>query len=226
MSDLSKIDTVAGIPIYAVSGTPRAFIFKAALAINADGSPNAYGPNNSGLDYTANGGDDSGSGDWWGGPTGSDNKPIVQTIYDPSPGLYVSGTALINSAFDEASPYRYIDSESIPFFVLPGKHSNQAKLGDVGLLYNETTGDNCYAIYGDVGPQDKLGECSIRLAQALGVKNLSPKDGGLASKTITYLVFYGSVGKWQPPNVWWKTANDLTSAWGGLSRLVSLSKGL
>jgi hypothetical protein len=220
MSDLSHIDTVNGIKIYSVAGTPLAFVYQAGFTIDADGSPNCYGPDNSGLDWTANGG--TPGDDWWGGPVDSQGMPCIQKIYDPSPGFYVSGTALINSAFPEQSPYRYVDSESIPFFVLPGKHSNGAKLGDVGLVYNTKTGDSCYAVYADVGPTSKIGEGSIRLAEALKFTSANPKDGGTESKSVVFLVFPGSVGAWKPPSVWWDVANTLTHAWGGLERLQKI----
>ena len=223
MGDLTHIDQVAGVPIYAVAGPVKSFIYQAGLAIDADGSPNCYGPDNSGLDYTANGGTPGES--WWGGPTDSNGMPIVQKIYDPSPGFYVSATALVNPAFPEASPYRYLDSESIPFIVLPGQHANGAKLGDVALVYNTRTEDNCYAVYGDVGPTSKIGEGSMRLAEALKI-DFNPKSGGTESKTIVYLVFPGSVGAWKPPNVWFDVANTLAKSWGGLSRLHKIIKEL
>jgi hypothetical protein len=216
MSDLTKIDTVAGIGIYSTPGDPPAFLYKAGFAIDADGSPNCYGPDNDGLDWTANGG--TPGSDWWGGPTDSKGMPCIQKIYDPTPGFYVSGTALINPAYPEQSPYRYLDSESIPFFVLPGQHSNTAKLGDVGLVYNTRTGDNCYAVYGDVGPSGKIGEGSMRLAQALAI-DPDPKQGGTESRILVFVVFPGSVGAWKPPSVWFDAANTLFYAWGGLDRL-------
>ena len=223
MGDLSHIDQVAGVPIYSVTGPVKSFIYKAGLAIDADGSPNCYGPDNSGLDYTANGG--TPGSDWWGGPVDSEGMPCIQKVYDPSPGFYVSATALANPAYPEASPYRYLDSESIPFIVLPGQHSNGAKLGDVALVYNTRTGDNCYAVYGDVGPTSKIGEGSMRLAEALKVSS-NPKSGGTESKSIVYLVFPGSVGAWKPPSVWFDAANTLFKSWGGLSRLSKIIKEL
>jgi hypothetical protein len=224
MSDLTQIDSVAGVTIYSVTGEPKAIVFKAGAAINADGAANCYGPNNSGIDYTANGGDDQG-GNWWGGPVGKDGKPLTQKIYDPYPGMYVCATAHFNPGYTEDSQYRYIDSAAIPFLVMPGNHSCGAKLGDVALVLNTATGDNCYAIYADVGPSAKIGEISMRLATALSIDN-NPKKGGTAAKRIVYLVFIGSVASWKPPKVWFDTANTLTEAWGGLSRLVTLSKQL
>lgn len=223
MSDLTKIDAVAGTSIYSVAGEVKSFVYKAGFAIDADGSPNCYGPSNNGLDWTANGG--TPGGDWWGGPTDSQGNPCLQKIYDPTPGFFVSGTSLANPAFPEQSPYRYLDSESIPFFVLPGKHNNGAKLGDVGLVLNTRTGDNCYAVYGENGPSDKIGEGSIRLAEALSIDH-NVKSGGTESRIVVFLVFPGSVGAWKPPSVWWDAANTLTKAWGGLSKLKEIAKDL
>ena len=225
---LTQIDSVAGVSIYSVSGEPidasqKSWVFKAGAMVNADGSPNCYGPNNSGIDYTANGG--TPGGNWWGGPTDSKGMPVIQKIYEPSPGMYVGGTALINPTFPESSQYRYVNSEEIPFFVMPGTHYTGAKTGDCGLVLNAATGDNCFAVFGDVGPKDKIGEISIRLATALNV-NPDPKKGGTSSKTIVYLLFPGSIGKWVPPNVWWDTANTMTQAWGGLARLKEIAKSL
>ena len=219
MSDLVKIDSVAGVSIYSTPGDPPAFLYRAAMTIDADGSPNCYGPNNSGLDYTANGGEIGEN--WWGGPTDDSGMPIIQKIYDPSPGMYVSGTAHINPAHPEASPYRYLNSEHIPFIVLPGQHSNKAELGDAAFVYDELTGENCYAIYGDVGPSSKIGEGSIRLAEALKI-NADPKTGGTEARHIIYVVFPGSIGTWELPHVWTDIADTLFKRWGGLNRLEQL----
>jgi hypothetical protein len=52
-----------------------AVLFSAGMQIDADGAPNAYGPNNTGLDYTAN----AKNGDnWVGVATDSSGKPVVQ----------------------------------------------------------------------------------------------------------------------------------------------------
>jgi hypothetical protein len=86
-----------------------------------------------------------------------------------------------------------------------------------------STGDNCYCIWADTGPSSKIGEGSIRLAQALKI-NSNPKSGGTSSKIVAYLLFRGSLGKWVPPKEWFSLANSLTKEWGGLSRLKKLLK--
>lgn len=223
MSELNEIDYVADVTIYRVSGDPPAILFKAGMTIDADGAPNCYGPNNSGIDYTANGGDDQGGDDWWGGPTDSKGKPIKQKIYEPFPGMYVSATSHCDPRFTNDSQYRYTDSRCIPFMVMPGNHSNGAKCGDVCLCLNTQTGDNCYGIYADVGPSSKIGEASMRMAEALKISS-DPKKGGTSSKIVAYLLFDGSLGKWAPPKDWFNLANKLTKEWGGLSRLKKLLK--
>lgn len=217
-SDLERIDSINGQPIYSVSGNPRSFIFKAGASIDADGSPTAYGPSDSGDDWTANAGS---PGNWWGLYCDKKGEPCVQKIYHPSPGWYVSTTALENSAFPPDNPDHWIDSKSIPFFVLPSGHACGARLGDVGLCFNTKSLDNCYGVYADVGPASHLGEISQRMAEALSI-NADPKTGGTEDKRVVYVVFPGSVGKWVYPEAWFDVANTLFKGWGGLSRLEKL----
>jgi hypothetical protein len=222
MSDeLTEIDAVAGIRIYSVASEPATFVYKAGLMIDADGSPRCYGPNNSGIDYTANGGVPGEN--WWGGPTDAQGWPLKQAIYDPCPGMYVCATSHYDPAYPESSQYRYIDSERIPFIVLPRNHANGAKRGDVCLCLNTRSADNCYGIFGDTGPENKIGEASMRMASALKINN-SPKSGGTEDRIIAYLVFPNSVGRWVPPSDWFDVANALTHAWGGLSRLKKIAQ--
>jgi hypothetical protein len=229
---LTEIDGVAGILIYSVGGEPidaaqKSFIYRAGLMIDCDGAPNAYGPQNTGIDYTANGGNPTSGapGAWWGGPVDKHNKAIPQKIYEPFPGFYVSGTSLINPAYPQDSQYRYIDASAIPFIVLPGGHQNGAKLGDVCLCYNLVTGDNCYGVFADTGPSSKIGEASMRMASTLGIPS-DPKKGGTENKSVVYLVFPSSVGSWKPPHIWWDIANTMVSAWGGIARLKEIAKSL
>jgi Fungal chitosanase of glycosyl hydrolase group 75 len=223
MSELTKIGSVSGISIYSVSGHPASVLFQAGLAINADGAPTAYGPEGTvPLDYLANAGS---QGNWWGIACDCFGKPYLQTVYHRAPGYYVSTTAHINPHFPAENPDRYMDSTTIPFFVLPGGKSFGAKLGDVGLLYNTKTGDNMYAIYADIGPQNKIGETSIRAANCLKI-NSNPKNGGTNAKIVCYLIFPGSIGKWIPPDQWFHKANTLMKQWGGLSRLETLAAQL
>lgn len=83
---------------------------------------------------------------------------------------------------------RSLDPTVTPFYVLPNgfaaKH-DEVRKGDVAAVFYQ--GKVAYAIYGDAGPRDKLGEGSIALARALGIPS-SPRGGGTGSGVI-YVVF-------------------------------------
>lgn len=71
-----------------------AFFFKAGMAINADGAPDAYHPDDIGTDALANAGH---PGNWWALVTHNGKRsgnPIVQKAGDPNPGYYIAMTAL------------------------------------------------------------------------------------------------------------------------------------
>jgi len=180
--------TVQTFNVY-LHNSSGAILFKAKMAIDADGSPQAYGPNNSGLDYTANAGS---PGNWWGVVTDNNGNPIIQGSGDPFPGMYVSTTSLVNSAYSSTNPLRYVNSETVPFFVLPSAVSSLGIVkGDIAFVYNTVTKKACYAIYADAGPSGNLGEGSIYLANKLGV-NSNPRNGGTSSGIIDYIIFPNS----------------------------------
>jgi hypothetical protein len=187
--DLTLITTIESFNVYEHNPS-GAIMYRAKMYIDADGSPRAYGPNDSGLDYTANAGY---TGNWWGIVTDGNGDPVIQGSGDPYPGMYVSTTSLVNSAYGTTNPLRYANSETVPFYVLPtalvslgGIH-----IGDIGYVYNTQTGQGCYAIYADSGPANKLGEGSIYLADQIGL-NSDPRTGGTSSAIIEYIVFPNS----------------------------------
>lgn len=162
--------------------------------IDADGSPRAYGPDNTGLDYTANAG---APGNWYGIVTDAHGKPIVQGAESAYPGMYVSTTAYENEGFLAADPRRYLDSEKVPYIVIPGalrKHTPGVVLGCKAQVTNTHTGICVTAIVGDVGPSAKIGEISIALADALGIPS-GAKAGGIMEHCLAFDVFPGIPAK-------------------------------
>lgn len=186
-----QISSIGGTPVYQFAGS--GFIgWKSGMNVDADGSPHAYSPDGSppGLDYLANAGS---TGDWWGIVTQNgeeDGEPVIQGADDPAPGFYVSCTSLQDTTVDFRSPAAWVDSETIPFIVLPGGHEFGGHMGDVATVVRLDTGVYCHAIAADVGPSDQIGEGSIALADALGI-NSSPKNGGVDSG-IGFLFYPGS----------------------------------
>jgi hypothetical protein len=176
------------IPIGRLAGT-SAFFYESGMTIDADGAPNAYHPDNTGLDDLANAG---APGRWEGLAKDADGEPYIQGPDDPFPGYYVSATALADRTKPPNDPTRYVDASRIPFIVLPGGMARQigARPGDFAAVFNQRNGNSSFAIFGDVGPFDRIGEGSVALAENLGIRS-DARNGG-ARRGILYLVFPGS----------------------------------
>jgi hypothetical protein len=181
-------DPERDVPIGRFPGT-TAFFYESGMTIDADGAPNAYHPENVGLDDLANAGT---PGRWEGLAKDPDGEPYVQGPNDPFPGYYVSATALMDRTKAVSDPGRYVDASKIPFVVLPGGMARQlgARPGDFAAVFNPRNGKSSFAIFGDVGPFDRIGEGSVALAENLGVRS-DARNGG-ARRGILYLVFPGS----------------------------------
>lgn len=198
----------------------KAFYYESKLAVDADGAPNAYNPQNTGLDALSNAGR---PGRWWALATDtgrSDGTPILQGPADPFPGYYVSMTSLEDTTKPRTDPHRFVDAFRVPFFVLPGNLAKQigAKLGDFAYVINTRNGKSSAAIFADFGPETKLGEGSVALARALGIRE-SARVGGTDGGVVT-IVFPGSgSGKPVAPEVVSREAERRFKKWGGLKRV-------
>jgi hypothetical protein len=204
------------IPIWHLPGD-TAFFYEAGMTIDADGAPNAYHPDNIGLDDLSNAGS---PGNWYGLAKDADGQPFVQGPDDPFPGYYVSATALADRTKPVNDPTRYVDASKIPFIVLPGAMARQigARPGDFAVVFNQRNAQSSYAIFGDVGPSDRIGEGSVALAENLGIRS-DARNGG-ARRGILFLVFPGSGnGRPRPIEEINSEAEKLLQAWGGASQL-------
>jgi len=200
-----------------------AVLFHAGMYVDADGAPNAYGPHNRGLDFTANA--------VRGGKSLSvalhpDGRPVIQRS-GRFKGFYVSTTSLHNAAGSPTTPGTYVDARKIPYIVLPPEFMNQfgVALGDLAMVTNRRNGKTSFAIFADVGPRGKIGEGSVALAHALGV-NDDPRHGGTGNSSIAYLVFPKSglgPGKLRSANEIRKSALRAFRRWGGARRLRACS---
>ncbi len=205
---------VGNVDLAQISG---AFVWTGPLAIDADGSPNAYGPDDSGLDKTCEAGH---PGNWWGVLTDADGNPLVQGENDPSPGKWISETALSDHQKAQTDPTRYVDAEVVPYISIPPELVHLGcHMGDVCHVVNVKTMARSPAVVADVGPREKLGEGSIALAAALGL-DPSPRHGGCDSG-ILVILFPGSRRGWP------RAASDVASqvegllaAWPGWSTIT------
>lgn len=187
-SGWSTLTTIGGVEVEKDDrGRVR---WSSGMAIDADGSPRAYGPSGtSPLDNLGNAGS---PGRWWGVVTDDAGNPLVQGASDPAPGYYVSPTAMVVPGYQKGDPRRYLDSEKVPYVAVPREllSAAGAAMGDLCLVsYN---GAQSWAVLGDVGPAGKLGEGSIALAVALGIPS-SARSGGVSSG-VSWLLYPGSGG--------------------------------
>ncbi len=150
-----------------------AFFFTSGMTIDADGSPNAYNADNTGLDDLANAG---APGHWEGVLQDKEGNPLVQGPGDPYPGYYISCTSLADWTKPPDDPTRYVDASKSPYIVLPGEVARQAgaRPGDLAVVVNIWNKSYSYAIFADVGT---LGEGSIALANNLGIAS-DARHGG------------------------------------------------
>jgi hypothetical protein len=195
-----------------------AFFFTAGMTVDADGAPNAYNPQNTGLDDIANAGSPA---HWDGIITDPSGQPVLQGANDPYPGYYVSCTSLVDRTKNPTDPTRYVDATKIPYVVLPGDLARETgtRLGDFAVVLNRRNGKSSYAIFADVGT---MGEGSVALARNLG---LDPDArGGGSRQGLLYVLFPGS-GNGKP-----RTRDEINSEgqrlfadWGGAEQADACS---
>src|SRR5205823_1411133 len=98
--------------------------------------------------------------------------------------------------------YSYLIGTYDPFIVVPAsftKGSDGAHVGDYSLV---VVGNRIYpAIVGDVGPNDRVGEASLRIAKEVNVLS-NPNNRPLSELKATYIVFNGTAdSSWGPPDL-------------------------
>ncbi|WP_261887513.1 glycoside hydrolase family 75 protein [Vibrio aerogenes] len=166
-------------------------------AIDADGAPNSYHPDDIGLDYLENAGyPDKGWKNVLVVDPEQPEKPFVQKS-GKYKGYFLSKTSLQNKNKSVTDPDRYVNSVEIPYIVFPKSFydlKGTGYKGDLGYAYNLKTKKSSAFVFADIGPrQSPLGEMSIALAERLGGVNVNPRNGsGTPSGDILYIVFPSS----------------------------------
>ncbi len=88
--------------------------------------------------------------------------------------------------------YSFLIGATDPYIVIPGAFTaghDAAKTGDYALA---VFGNTLYpAIVGDIGPNDKVGEASLRIAKEINAQS-TPYNRPVSDLKVTYLVFPGT----------------------------------
>ena len=191
-----------------------AVMFQSGMTVDADGAPNAYNADNTGLDDLTNAGNEE---HWDGILADYHNRPFVQDDDDPYPGYYISTTALYDWTKKQNDTARYVDASRIPYIVLPEDVAEKtgAHLGDFAVVTNLRNGKSAYAIFADLGT---LGEGSVALADKLGLSS-DARSGG--THTGILYVIYPGTGSSNPESL--EVINTQTEKifreWGGTEKL-------
>jgi glycosyl hydrolase group 75 (putative chitosanase) len=98
--------------------------------------------------------------------------------------------------------YSFLIGATDPFIVVPGAFTHGAdpvKPGDYALVI---FGDSIYpALVGDVGPNDKVGEASLRIAKEINTLS-TPYNRPVSELKVTYLIFPETADKqFGPPDL-------------------------
>lgn len=192
---------VGGVPVY--QDADGSVHYVGELTIDADGCPHAYGPEGTEpLDYLANAGY---PGNWWGVVTTSQGVPYVQKGSDakkaPWPGYYLSTTAYLVAGYEKYDARRYVDSEFVPFAVVPGgvRMSIPEKfMGCKVIVTDMKTDKELECACCDVGPSSHLGEASMAAAEYFGL-NPDPKVGGSSDRSRWHYRFFAGVASKEYP---------------------------
>lgn len=199
-------------------------VYFSGMTIDADGAPNAYHPNDaSGIDALEHAG---ANGDWWALALDERQAPVVQRKGEFT-GFYVSKTWLSrqDELFSETDPEYWLDSRKVRYIAVPETVWTAAGVekGDLAYVFDLETGKSSFAIVGDWGTENTLGEGSIALARALGI-DADPRTGGQDSG-MAYLVFPHSAShpRWpRNPDDMKRQAEKLMQEWGGRDAVMTL----
>lgn len=172
--------------------------FTADADIDADGANGQYGAKpayvigDKGSEYLANGGllKNGRIGQPWARDIfilGRTDQPKV------FPGGVLASKTWYKHANKEADdPAAYLDSETEPYVVVPPLIIQSVKGVVRGCKARVTwKKKSVWAVVGDKGPRNKIGEVSISLARALGLHS-SPRTGGLDRPEIFYELWPGT----------------------------------
>lgn len=196
-AECTTFDNYKGVALKRIDGH-RAYAYRVTrMAIDADGAPNAYHPQDRGIDALANAGYPNGG---WRSVIVPDpsnpSRPYVQPSGEFA-GYFLSMTTLQDKAKATTDRARYVDSRLAPYVVFPGafyRLAGTGRPGVIGMARNLATGQTSPMVFADVGAANhQLGEVSIKLAENLGGANVDPRDGsGMPRGPFAYVIFPGS----------------------------------
>ncbi|NTU54243.1 MAG: hypothetical protein HGA97_11235 [Chlorobiaceae bacterium] len=117
---------------------------------------------------------------------GKDGEP---KIFDG--GIIVSKTWYVHPGKQKDDPAAYVDSETVPYIVVPPVIIKSTSGVVCGCKARVTwNGKSVDCVVADKGPANKIGEMSIAAARALGISS-NPRHGGREQADVLYELWPG-----------------------------------
>jgi hypothetical protein len=99
------------------------------------------------------------------------------------------GIQRMKAEVDSLKRFSFLIAATDPYIVLPGIFARGKNVGKVGDYAVIVYGDQIYpAIVGDVGPGEKVGEASLRIAKEINTQS-TPYSRPVSDLRVTYLIF-------------------------------------
>lgn len=208
------------------------FYYKAAMAIDVDGSPRAYTKDATSpkpLDSLKSV-DSEGIETMYIQQRSKTVRGVTHVGEGPFKDFFVSRTSLLFNKGDAFKTSNFVDAEMIPYIVFPHGQSEPAvfsgvSLGDVAYVIDLKTGRSTHAIFADTNP--KVGEASVRVASNLGRSDLNAGNGEEDDRFL-YILFPGSKFTPEPTVPHWpdtkikEVADKAFATWGGMDQVRTL----
>lgn len=100
-----------------------------------------------------------------------------------------TGIQRMKAEVDSLKRYSFLIGSTDPYIVLPGIFLQAKDAGKVGDYAVVVYGEQLYpAIVGDVGPSDKVGEASLRIAKEINAVS-TPYNRPVSDLKVSYLIF-------------------------------------
>jgi Fungal chitosanase of glycosyl hydrolase group 75 len=112
------------------------------------------------------------------------------------------GIQRMRAEVDSLKRFSFLVAATDPYIVLPGIFARAKDGGRIGDYAVVVFGEQIYpAIVGDVGPNDKVGEASLRIAQQINAL-ATPYNRPVSDLKVTYLIFPGTADSpFGPPDL-------------------------
>ena len=103
-----------------------------------------------------------------------------------------AGIGQLRDEITTLKKFSFLIGATDPYIVLPSGFARGADGGKVGDYVVVIFGDKIYpAVVGDIGPADKVGEASLRIAKEINTTS-TPMNRPVSDLKVTYLVFPGT----------------------------------